>query len=104
MSERVWIDGVWRIVYNRRSERSFCAGQSTHDFTQVSALGAGMGETIAIDIQHVSKIFGAQSDQEVRALDDVSVAILQNEFFTLLGPSGCGKTTFLRCMADLEHP
>jgi len=63
-----------------------------------------MGETIAIDIQHVSKIFGAQSDQEVRALDDVSVAILQNEFFTLLGPSGCGKTTLLRLIAGFEQP
>ena len=27
------------------------------------------------------------------ALDDVSIDITENEFFTLLGPSGCGKTT-----------
>ena len=63
-----------------------------------------MAETIAIDIQNVSKIFGANSEQEVRALDDVSVAILQNEFFTLLGPSGCGKTTLLRLIAGFEQP
>src|SRR5262249_36058862 len=40
----------------------------------------------------------------VRALDDVSVAIRQNEFFTLLGPSGCGKTTLLRLIAGFEQP
>jgi spermidine/putrescine transport system ATP-binding protein len=40
----------------------------------------------------------------VRALDDVSVTIRQNEFFTLLGPSGCGKTTLLRLIAGFDHP
>jgi spermidine/putrescine transport system ATP-binding protein len=40
----------------------------------------------------------------LRALDDVSVTIRQNEFFTLLGPSGCGKTTLLRLIAGFDHP
>jgi spermidine/putrescine transport system ATP-binding protein len=40
----------------------------------------------------------------VRALDDVSVTIRENEFFTLLGPSGCGKTTLLRLIAGFEFP
>ena len=57
----------------------------------------------AVDVVGVSKIFGS-GDQEVRALDDVSVSIRQNEFFTLLGPSGCGKTTLLRLLAGFEHP
>jgi ABC-type Fe3+/spermidine/putrescine transport system ATPase subunit len=35
----------------------------------------------------------------VRAVDDVSIAIGDGEFFTLLGPSGCGKTTLLRMVA-----
>ena len=51
----------------------------------------------------MTKIFGAGTD-EVRALDDVSVAIRENEFFTLLGPSGCGKTTLLRLIAGFDHP
>ena len=38
----------------------------------------------------------------VRAVDDVSLAIRSNEFFTLLGPSGCGKTTMLRLIAGFE--
>jgi iron(III) transport system ATP-binding protein len=36
-------------------------------------------------------------------LNDVSVTIRQNEFFTLLGPSGCGKTTLLRLIAGFDR-
>ncbi|MDH3740480.1 MAG: ABC transporter ATP-binding protein [Hyphomicrobiales bacterium] len=57
----------------------------------------------AVQANGVSKIFGDGSDKVV-ALDDVSVTIKQNEFFTLLGPSGCGKTTLLRLIAGFDHP
>jgi spermidine/putrescine transport system ATP-binding protein len=56
----------------------------------------------AIDVVHVSKIFDGGQDGAVRALDQVSVRIADNEFFTLLGPSGCGKTTLLRVIAGFE--
>ncbi len=62
-----------------------------------------MTENAAIEARNVSKHFG-QGDGVVRALDDVSVAIRQGEFFTLLGPSGCGKTTLLRMIAGFESP
>jgi spermidine/putrescine transport system ATP-binding protein len=42
--------------------------------------------------------------QGLKALDDVSLDIRANEFFTLLGPSGCGKTTLLRLIAGFEQP
>lgn len=50
-------------------------------------------------IDHVSKSFGAQ-----RAVDAVSMAVRQEEAFSLLGPSGCGKTTLLRMIAGFERP
>jgi putative spermidine/putrescine transport system ATP-binding protein len=53
----------------------------------------------AVEFQNVSRYFG-----EVRAVDDVSLAIRGGEFFTLLGPSGSGKTTCLRMIAGFEHP
>ena len=55
------------------------------------------GDVIVVD--RVVKEFG-----QVRALDDVSLAIRENEFFALLGPSGCGKTTLLRCLGGFEQP
>ncbi|MEP6827712.1 MAG: ABC transporter ATP-binding protein [Aestuariivirga sp.] len=58
---------------------------------------------IAIDVKSLSKFFGS-GDLKVSALDGVSVAIRENEFFTLLGPSGCGKTTLLRMIAGFEYP
>ena len=57
----------------------------------------------AISVRGVSKIFGSGDDQ-VKALDNVSVDIRENEFFTLLGPSGCGKTTLLRLIAGFDFP
>ncbi|MGI9318902.1 MAG: ABC transporter ATP-binding protein [bacterium] len=62
-----------------------------------------MGNTTSIAINQVSKKFGHDKHQVI-ALDNVSVEIEENEFFTLLGPSGCGKTTLLRLIAGFEHP
>ena len=56
-----------------------------------------------VEIRGVTKAFGNGANA-VKALDDVSLAIAQNEFFTLLGPSGCGKSTLLRMLAGFEHP
>lgn len=58
---------------------------------------------VAVEAQNITKVFGS-GETAVRALDDVSVTINENEFFTLLGPSGCGKTTLLRMIAGFEHP
>ncbi|SMF65340.1 spermidine/putrescine transport system ATP-binding protein [Tistlia consotensis] len=58
----------------------------------------------AIEIRRVRKVFGSGQERAVVALDDVSLTIRDNEFFTLLGPSGCGKTTLLRLIAGFEQP
>lgn len=57
-----------------------------------------MTDELAIDIIGVTKHYGS-----FVALNNISVDIRDNEFFTLLGPSGCGKTTLLRSIAGFEE-
>jgi thiamine transport system ATP-binding protein len=52
-----------------------------------------------ITIEDLEKRYGA-----TRALDRLSFAVEEGEFFTLVGPSGCGKTTLLRTLAGFEAP
>ncbi len=58
----------------------------------------------AIEAKGVTKVFQGTGQDTVKALDNVSVTIRENEFFTLLGPSGCGKTTLLRLIAGFDFP
>ena len=50
-----------------------------------------------IQIENVTKRFG-----DFTAIDNLTLDIYKNEFFSLLGPSGCGKTTLLRMLAGFE--
>ncbi len=52
-----------------------------------------------IELRSISKNFGSY-----QAVDDVSMAIGEGEFVTLLGASGSGKTTTLRLIAGLDMP
>lgn len=55
-----------------------------------------------LDISTATKRFNTPDGKTITALDDVSIAVEQNEFVTLLGPSGCGKTTLLRVISGFE--
>jgi putative spermidine/putrescine transport system ATP-binding protein len=55
--------------------------------------------TPAVRLKNVSRHFG-----DVKALDDISLDILDGEFFSMLGPSGSGKTTCLRLIAGFDQP
>jgi putrescine transport system ATP-binding protein len=52
-----------------------------------------------IQFQQVTKKFG-----DFTAINNITLDIYNNEFFSLLGPSGCGKTTLLRMLAGFEKP
>ena len=40
----------------------------------------------------------------IRAVDDVSFTVEENEFVAIMGSSGCGKTTLLNLLGGLENP
>lgn len=56
-----------------------------------------------LETRDLTKIYGS-GDEAVKALDDVSITVTDNEFVSIVGPSGCGKTTFLRILDGLLEP
>ena len=56
-----------------------------------------------IEIAHLSKTFGF-GEQQVSALQDVSLEIEKGEIFGIIGLSGAGKSTLVRCINLLERP
>ena len=59
--------------------------------------------TSLIDYHKVQKIYNSGTD-EVIALEEVSFAVGEGEFITVVGRSGCGKTTLLKLTAGLLAP
>jgi len=53
----------------------------------------------SIELANLTKVFNG-----VRAVDDVSLQVRDNEFVALLGPSGCGKSTMMNMIAGIEQP
>ena len=56
-----------------------------------------------ISIKDISVRFST-SDEQVTALEHISLDICQEEFFSIIGPSGCGKSTLLNIIGDVLKP
>ena len=56
---------------------------------------------IAARADSASKIYGS-GENEVRALDSVSVSFERGKFSAIMGPSGSGKSTLMHCVAGLD--
>ena len=54
-----------------------------------------------LELDSITKTF-QDGDEEIVAVDDVSLSIDDGEFLVVVGPSGCGKSTTLRMIAGLE--
>ena len=60
-----------------------------------------MGELV--EVRDVSKIYNP-GENEVRALDHVSLSIGTNEFVAIIGQSGSGKSTLMNMLGCLDTP
>lgn len=52
--------------------------------------------------KNISKIYNQNSDNEVKALDDVSFEIPQGQLVVILGASGAGKSTMLNILGGMD--
>jgi putative ABC transport system ATP-binding protein len=57
----------------------------------------------AIQLEHISRHY-SMGGTSVRAVDDLSLSVSQNEFLALLGSSGSGKSTLLNLIGGLDRP
>ncbi len=57
-----------------------------------------------IQAQQIAKVFNPASEDQLVALQDITLDVQPEEFISLLGPSGCGKSTLLRLIAGLVAP
>jgi len=55
-----------------------------------------------LDIEQLRKVYNRGTDNEIVAVDDLSLTVNDEEFLVFVGPSGCGKSTTLRSIAGLE--
>lgn len=56
-----------------------------------------------IKLQKVSKTYYL-GEEEVKAVDNISLHIKKGEYVSILGPSGCGKSTLMYNMGLLDVP
>lgn len=59
--------------------------------------------TNCIILNHVSKIYKANSNQTI-ALKDVSISFKTGEFIAIVGKSGSGKSTLLNMISGIDRP
>ncbi len=56
-----------------------------------------------VQLVGLGKVFQSKNS-EVKALEDINLAIFEGEIFGIIGLSGAGKSTLVRCINFLERP
>lgn len=75
-----------------------CAGLLATEMT----VGDKMKKEMLV-LKNISKIY-LTGDQEVRALDNVSLSVEEGEMVAIIGPSGSGKSTLMNMIGCLDTP
>ena len=56
-----------------------------------------------VELKNVAKIYQV-GDEEIRALDNITLDIESGEFISIIGPSGSGKSTLMHLLGCLDTP
>lgn len=57
-----------------------------------------------IQLKNISKIYGKDGGQPVKALDNATITIEKGEFVAIIGASGSGKSTLMNILGMLDRP
>ena len=56
-----------------------------------------------VELREVCKVYRV-GEEEIRALDGVTLDIDSGEFISVIGPSGSGKSTLMHILGCLDSP
>ena len=56
-----------------------------------------------IEIKNLKKYF-TMGDEQIKAIDDISLTVEKGEYLSIVGPSGSGKSTFMNIVGLLDVP
>ena len=59
--------------------------------------------TAVIKLQHIEKHY-TMGEQVFKALDDINIEIVENDYVAIIGPSGSGKSTLMNLIGCLDIP
>jgi NitT/TauT family transport system ATP-binding protein len=71
---------------------------------QADAVARGAPAPAMIEIERVSQVFQTSARKEHLALSEISLAVADGAFVSILGPSGCGKSTLLYIVGGFVQP
>ncbi len=58
---------------------------------------------IMLDLKNIKKYF-TMGDEQIKALDDISLQVEKGEYLSIIGPSGSGKSTLMNIVGLLDIP
>lgn len=56
-----------------------------------------------IELNNIERVFQV-GEEEVRALDEITIAVPSGDYLAIMGPSGSGKSTLLNILGLLDRP
>lgn len=58
---------------------------------------------VMLDLKNIKKYF-TMGDEQIKALDDISLQVEKGEYVSIIGPSGSGKSTLMNIVGLLDIP